>query len=221
MDTESSLFTLDGVSLYRPDREGQVRPILQDVSLSIPDRTITCIIGPSGAGKSTLLRLLNRLEEPSHGSVAYRGQAVTAIAPTVLRRRVGLVLQTPVMLPGTVRQNLEAGLSLQGRSLPNPEEWLRRLGLSPGVLDRPAADLSGGEKQRVSLARTLVTESETLLLDEVTASLDPDSAAVVEGLVLQSGLPAVWVSHDPAQVRRVAGRILRVENGSVEEVAAL
>ncbi len=201
------------------ERSGQA--ILQGLSVTIPAEGITCLVGASGSGKSTLLRLLNRLDDPTRGSIAYRGQELSTLDPLDLRRRVALVLQTPVMLPGTVRENLEAGHVIRGRRLADPGAWLERVGLSPALLEKTAKDLSGGEKQRVSLARSLSVEPEALLLDEVTASLDQESAHVIERLIVDLGLPAVWISHDPAQVSRVAARVLHMEAGRLrEEVTA-
>lgn len=111
------LFTLEAVTLQRIGPDGRLRAILDGLSLAIPDRGITCLMGSSGSGKSTILRLLNRLEEPTTGEIVFRGEPLRAMAPSALRRRVGLVLQSPVMLPGTVRENLEAGLRLRGGRL--------------------------------------------------------------------------------------------------------
>jgi putative ABC transport system ATP-binding protein len=214
-----ALFSFRDVYVERSDQNGQVRAVLRGVTIEVPAAGISCIVGPSGSGKTTLLRLLNRLEEPTRGTIALRGVPLDALDPMAVRRRVGMVLQTPVMLPGTVRDNLEAGLRLQGRTAPDPGGWLERVGLSRQMLERDARSLSGGEKQRVSLLRTLMTEPEALLLDEVTASLDESSAAMIEALIVDSGLPALWVSHDTDQVRRVASRVYRLEGGSLKEEA--
>jgi putative ABC transport system ATP-binding protein len=214
-----ALFSFRDVCVERSDQNGQVRAVLRGVTIEVPAAGISCIVGPSGSGKTTLLRLLNRLEEPTRGTIALRGVPLPALDPLAVRRRVGMVLQTPVMLPGTVRDNLEAGLRLQGRTARDPGRWLERVGLSRQMLERDARSLSGGEKQRVSLLRTLMTEPEALLLDEVTASLDESSAALIEALIVESGLPALWVSHDMDQVRRVASRVYRLEGGSLKEEA--
>jgi len=212
------LFTLVNVYKERPDQYGQRHPVLQGLTVNFRARGISCLVGASGSGKSTLLRLLNRLEDPDRGAVLLLGQDVRTLNPLDLRRRVGLVVQTPVMLPGTVRDNLEAGLRIRNVSLDDPASWLERVGLPPEMLGRAAKDLSGGEKQRVALARTLATRPEALLLDEATGSLDPDAAAAIESLVVRLGLPAVWVSHDMAQVERVATHVYRLESGVVREV---
>lgn len=212
-----TLFTLDHVWLKRPGEKGQEQTILAGVAATVTGSGITCLVGPSGAGKSTLLRLLNRLEDPTEGRILLHGEDLQSLDPLALRRRVGLVQQLPTMLPGSVLENLSAGLRIRGKRLAEPERWLARVGLAADLLNRAAADLSGGEKQRVALARTLVTEPEVLLLDEVTASLDPDSAQGVEELIVSLRMPAVWVSHDPNQVRRVADRILRLQDGLISE----
>lgn len=214
-----ALFTLANVHMDRPGRNGATQHVLQGASALFADGGITCLVGPSGSGKSTILRLLCRLEDPTAGSIALRGADLRSLDPLILRRRIGYVTQTPVMLPGTVLDNLAAGLRIRGEALKDPDEWLDRMVLRGELLHRPAAELSGGEKQRVALARTLITEPEALLLDEVTASLDADSAAVVERLIAGLGLPAIWVSHDPAQVRRVAACTFRLEAGIIREEA--
>lgn len=238
------LFTLDHLSLERPGPDGQPTPVLNDLTGRVPAGGITCLVGPSGAGKSTLLRLLNRLEEPTRGSIAYRGQDLRNLSPIELRRRVALVLQTPVMLPGTVHENLEAGLALRGTQgreegapppkkgrwafakgpaktgwLADPAAHLERVGLPAHYLSHEASALSGGERQRLALARTLVTEPEVLLLDEVTASLDPESTRMIEAVVRGWGRPIIMISHSPEQVERIADRVLRLEGGRLLEVA--
>lgn len=215
--SDSVLFTLEDVWKESPGENGGVRVVLREVSAWIPGRGITCLVGASGSGKSTFLRLLNRLEDPTQGRIAFRGRDLRAWNPTDLRRRIGLVFQNPVMLPGTVRDNLEAGPRLRGQALDDPASLSDRVGLGREVLDRDARELSGGEKQRVALARTLAVGPEVLLLDEIAASLDAESAAGVERLVMDLGLPSIWVSHDLNQVKRVATRVFRLEAGRFEE----
>jgi putative ABC transport system ATP-binding protein len=184
---------------------------LREVVAEIPDDGITALVGPSGAGKSTLLRLCNRLEVPARGRVLLRDDDVAAADPLRLRRRVGMVFQRPTPFPGTVRENLQvaapavtddaAAAALEAAELPR------------SFLDRIATELSGGEAQRVCLARTLLTEPEVLLMDEATSSLDPASRHALERLALalsNRGVRVLWVTHDFAQVRRVADHVLVV-----------
>ena len=193
------------------------RPVLRGVSLAIPAGRVTALLGPSGAGKSTVLRCAVRLEEPEAGTVTVEGSDVRGLDPCVLRRRVGLVAQTPVMLPGSVRDNLAYAAE------DVPEEGLRdalaRAGLDAAFLDRQAAELSGGERARVAVARALVREPAALLLDEPTAALDPARAAGLEELVRTlasgGGLAVGLTTHDVALARRVANAAYLLSDGLV------
>jgi ABC-type multidrug transport system fused ATPase/permease subunit len=135
------------------------RTVLRDVSFAAPKRAITALVGPSGVGKSTLLRCLNRLLVPQAGSVLLDGEETAALEPCALRRRVGLVGQTPVMLPGSVRENLAYGLdAAHAADEPRLTRALDDAGLDASFLDRAASELSGGERARVALARALTRE---------------------------------------------------------------
>ncbi|HEY8546567.1 MAG TPA: phosphate ABC transporter ATP-binding protein [Acidimicrobiales bacterium] len=194
-----ALFDLDGVGL-----EIDGHRILDDVSFTVPDGGITVLLGPSGSGKSTLLRLLNRLEVPTEGRIELRGEPLADLDPLALRRRVGMVFQRPVVFPGTARDNLL--VARPGADDDDLAERLRAVDLDPKVLDRLADDLSGGEAQRLCLARTLATDPEVLLMDEPTSSLDPEARDHLErtalGLV-EEGMGMVWVTHDLGQAERL------------------
>ena len=200
------------------------REILHGVSLSVAPAAVTVLAGPSGAGKSTLLRLGNRLDIPSAGSVRFRGEDSSAIDPRELRRRVGMVFQTPVPFAGSVRANLKVGAPQAG-----DEELgrsLERVGLEGSLLDRVADDLSGGEAQRMCIARTLLTHPEVILMDEPTSALDHENRLGIERLAKElahEGIGILWVSHDLAQVRRIADHavvLIDGRNASIEETAA-
>jgi putative ABC transport system ATP-binding protein len=198
---------------------GGVR-ILDGVSAAIAPTGVTCLVGRSGSGKSTLLRLCNRLEVATSGVVRFHGDDVLSLDPLAHRRRVGMVFQRPTPFPGTVRDNL-----LVAR--PDADEAalahaLERAALDAGFLDRVADQLSGGEAQRVCLARTLITDPEVLLMDEPTSALDDDATGVLEQLACglacsDEAVPVVWVTHDRAQVDRIADRRLVVEEGRVRD----
>ena len=171
------LFSLDAVTVRRRD----ALP-LDDVTVDLHEGVLTSLVGPSGAGKSTLLRLLNRLEEPSAGTVALHGQRLPSYDVLALRRRVGMLQQAPVLLEPSVLADLRLG-----RPSLSPDEaavLLTRVGLEPSLfLDRPTEGLSGGEAQRVCLARALAVGPEVVLLDEPTSALDSFAAATVESAV--------------------------------------
>ena len=216
----AELLAFDGVS-FAVDAD---REILHEVSLSVAPAAVTVLAGPSGAGKSTLLRLGNRLDIPSAGSVRFRGEDSAAIDPRELRRRVGMVFQKPVPFAGSVRENLKVGAPLAG-----DEELagtLERVGLEASMLDRVADDLSGGEAQRMCIARTLLTQPEVILMDEPTSALDHENRLGIERLATEladEGIGILWVSHDLSQVRRIADHAVALidgRNASAAETAA-
>lgn len=210
--TGTPLFEFEDVTVH-----GEERDRLHRCSASLPDDGVTAVLGASGSGKSTLLRLCNRLLAPDVGVVRYRGVDLRELDPLALRRIVGLVLQRPVAFAGTVRDNLLLARPLDP-SDSRLADVLNRVALPADLLDRVAVDLSGGELQRLCVARTLLTEPSVLLLDEPTSSLDERSADTVEstihGLVAE-GLRAVWVTHDEQQAARVATYRLLLDEGSM------
>ncbi|MGH3572111.1 MAG: ABC transporter ATP-binding protein, partial [Pseudonocardiaceae bacterium] len=187
---------LDEVTVVR----GRAR-LLQGVSTQISPGRCTAVVGPSGAGKSTLLRVLNRLEEPTTGRVLLDGAPIAETDVLALRRRVGLVAQRPVLL--TTRVTDETRVGRPDLSAPQVGELLERVGLPTGFGDRRTAELSGGEAQRVCLARALAVEPEVLLLDEPTSALDGPNAALITELArdhVTAGGTVVLASHNLAVV---------------------
>ena len=191
--------------------------IIDHVTATIAPGRCTALVGPSGAGKTTLLRLFNRLDDPDSGTVLLDGAALETLDVLTLRRRVGLVGQRPVLVTASVREELRVGAQLTDDEA---LELLKRVGLAPEFHERPTDGLSGGEGQRVCLARTLAVGPDVLLLDEPTSALDPEAAAAVEDTLcglLGSGLTAILVSHSAAQVRRMADDALVLRKGRLVE----
>jgi putative ABC transport system ATP-binding protein len=187
---------------------------LDGFTAAVPARGVTVLFGPSGSGKSTLLRLCNRLEVPTSGRVSFRGADIAGLDPLRLRRQVGMCFQRPTPFPGTVADNLR--VADPEASEAQMQDVLARVALTGPWLDRDATALSGGEAQRMCLARTLIARPEVLLLDEPTSSEDAAAARVIEQAVREladTGLCALWVSHDAAQVARIADRVLRIDGG--------
>jgi putative ABC transport system ATP-binding protein len=208
------LFELEGVGVTRGTGEAHVHP-LHDVGVSIRVGVCTAVVGPSGAGKSTLLRLLNRLEEPSSGRVLFHGEPLTSYDVLGLRRRVGLLQQRPVLLGDTVRADLATAVVLEDTEA---VALLDRVGLPAEFLDRATDSLSGGEAQRVCLARALTVGPEVLLADEPTSALDEFAAGAVERTLRAlgtTGLTTVLVTHDLRQARRLADDLVVLIGGTV------
>jgi ABC-type methionine transport system ATPase subunit len=197
--------------------------ITNNISVQVHVGEILAVVGPSGSGKSSFLRLLNRLDEPTDGAVRLNGRDYRELSPEELRRRVGMVMQFAYLFPGTVAENIEYGPSQRGASLPAEQvaALLQRVGLS-GYQKRNVSNLSGGEAQRVSIARTLANAPEVILLDEPTSALDEESAQEVEDLVLdiirERRMTCVIVTHNNAQARRLADRTMIIEGGKLVAV---
>lgn len=210
--TRETLFELSSVDVTRDGH-----PILIAVDLVIESVGVTALVGPSGAGKSTLLRLLNRLESPTGGEIAYRGRPLAGLDPLSHRREVGMVFQRPALFGGTTLDNLRVADPLL--RVESAEALLQRVGLSSELLERDAAKLSGGEAQRLSIARALAAQPRVLLMDEPTASVDPALRYGLEDLALElasQGIAVIWVSHDLEQVRRIADRVVLIVGGRVK-----
>jgi putative ABC transport system ATP-binding protein len=201
-------------------RSVKEKVLVQDATFEVRAGEVLAIVGPSGSGKSSLLRLLNRLDEPTTGTVYVEATDYRQIAPSDLRRKLGMVNQRPYLFPGTVEQNLRFGPQQRGEPLSQDsiEQLLARVGLK-GYAGRNIANLSGGEAQRVSVARTLANSPLALLLDEPTSALDETSKLEVESLIQKivrdQGLTCVLVTHDTAQAARLAERALVLEAGRI------
>ncbi len=199
--------------------------LVSDVSVSVTRGEIMAICGPSGAGKSSFLRLLNRLDEPTSGTCFVDGDDYRQIAPRELRRRMGLVLQTPFLFPETVADNLRFGPGQRGETLSDAtiEDLLLQVGLA-GFGSRSVNELSGGESQRVSVARTLANSPEVLLLDEPTSALDDEAKRTVEAVIVDvvraNRLTCLVVTHDTAQAARIADRVMLMRAGGLERIIA-
>ncbi|MDX2918103.1 MULTISPECIES: amino acid ABC transporter ATP-binding protein [Streptomyces] len=202
-------------------------PVLRDVDLEVAPHTVTALIGASGSGKSTLLRCANLLEEVDDGAVFLDGEEITdprADADAV-RRRIGVVFQAYNLFPHlTVLQNITLaprrvhGLS-RARAETDARELMERLGLGAKADEYPDR-LSGGQQQRAAIARALAVRPRLLLLDEITAALDPELVGEVLGLVREvkeDGMTMVIATHEMAFAREVADQVCFLDGGVVLE----
>lgn len=193
--------------------------VLRDIGFTLRAGAPTLIVGPNGAGKSVLLRLLHGLLAPTTGRIDW------AVPPAAARRRQAMVFQRPVMLRRTALANAIYPLVLSGLSLAEARALatatLDRFGLLP-LAERPARRLSGGEQQRLALARAAALGPEVLFLDEPCASLDPAATRQVEAIIAAiaaGGTKVVMTTHELAQARRLAGEILLLHHGRLVEQA--
>jgi ABC-type methionine transport system ATPase subunit len=211
-------FTLKGVSQVKAGIT-----VLEGIEVDLPRGEVIALVGPSGAGKTSLLRLLNRLDDPVRGEILYRGRPLTHYPVQALRRQVGFVFQTPVMFPGTVRDNLQVALTLGGDQGHDPEarmaEAMALAELERALGDQQGDRLSGGQQQRVNIARALLTAPDVLLMDEPTSALDPATAErlleTTRRLSQEQRLTVVMVTHRLAEARRSSDRTIVLERGRV------
>ncbi|HUN23547.1 MAG TPA: phosphate ABC transporter ATP-binding protein [Anaerolineales bacterium] len=199
----------------------QGRCVLTIPELTIPSGQVLAVLGASGAGKSTFLRLLNFLEPPSYGRLFFQGQAYSQQPPPLpVRRQVTMVFQRGLPLQLSVWQNVAYPLQLRGLAADEiaqrVEQILARVGLL-ALASQSAKRLSGGELQRLALARALVLRPQVLLLDEPTAHLDVKNVQVVEGLLQEEhatrNVTIVLVTHQVAQAKRLAQQVAFVQAG--------
>jgi tungstate transport system ATP-binding protein len=201
------------------------RNTLQIDSLDIQRGETLTIVGPNGAGKSTLLLALARLLKPSHGDIVYDGKSLQQWDELEYRRRISFVFQSPLLMDMTVQQNIALGLKFRG--VPKQEirervgKWMNQLGVE-SLSKRRAGQLSGGEAQRVSLARAFVLEPELLLLDEPFAALDPPTHAKLlddlAALLRENHRTAVFVTHNLNEAAKVSHRIAVIVAGMLRQV---
>ncbi|WP_086074473.1 ABC transporter ATP-binding protein [Paenibacillus camerounensis] len=181
------------------------------------------VIGASGQGKSTLLRMLALLDAPDEGDLILDGVSFRAMSSRQWRTAVTYVAQQAVMLPGSVEDNLRLTSKLHGTPYNSglAAKLIEELGLHYLDLSKNAGDCSGGEKQRISLIRSLLLRPQILLLDEITASLDMNSSQLVEALLLkrhrEEGTSFLWVTHDLEQARRISSRTWVMSQGSLQD----
>ena len=202
--------------------------ILKGIDINIEKNEKVVVIGPSGSGKSTFLRCLNRLEQPTEGSVIFEGTDLTKASEKQLykvREKMGMVFQHFYLFPHlTIRKNLTLApvkLKLMTKDEANEkaEIMLRKVGLSDKADSYPSM-LSGGQKQRIAIARALVMNPDVMLFDEPTSALDPEMVGEVLNLMKQlaeEGMTMIVITHEMGFAREVASRVLFMEDGLIME----
>lgn len=218
MTPDTNAITFDNVSY-----EADGIHILKNITGNITQGKITSIVGPSGAGKTTLFKLCNGLQSPKSGSINIHGKPIDRYEPVELRRKVGIALQNAAMISGSVRKNLGLPLKLQGDELTEERayELLNIVGLQDVSLEKKTKDLSGGQQQKLSIARTLVNQPDILLLDEITSSLDSVSRQDIEELISRInrayGTTILWITHSLQQAITIGHETWVMMDGEVVE----
>lgn len=201
MKGSNELLVLEGIH-YQIDEQ----VILDAVSFTLKSGEFKLITGPSGCGKSTLLKIVSSLLSPTRGNITFNGKNIDDVAPEEYRKQVSYCFQTPALFGDTVYDNL--ALPYQIRKLKPDEKKIRQdltlLALPDSMLKKGINELSGGEKQRISLIRNLQFMPKVLLLDEITSALDEDNKRhvneLIRRLVAEQGLGVLWVTHDKDEI---------------------
>ncbi|MDQ0255692.1 ABC-type polar amino acid transport system ATPase subunit [Evansella vedderi] len=201
--------------------------VLKDMNVEVKPQEVVCVIGPSGSGKSTFLRCINRLEEPTGGSIYIEGNDITDPKNNInkMRQKLGMVFQQFNLFPHmTVLENITAApIRLKGKSVEDAKDFAMQLLEKVGLTDKAAVypdNLSGGQKQRAAIARALAMEPSIMLFDEPTSALDPemvgDVLAVMKDLA-KEGMTMVIVTHEMGFAREVADRVIFMDGGYIVE----
>ncbi|MDD4343746.1 MAG: ATP-binding cassette domain-containing protein [Eubacteriales bacterium] len=196
--------------------------ILNDINIEIDSGEFITVTGSSGSGKSTFLKMCGDLISPDMGNLFYKNKNYLEWNPYELRKKIAYLFQTPSFFFDSVYENMEYPFSLRKEPV-NKErilELLNKVNLKEDILKQNIINLSGGEKQRLSLIRSLIFLPEVLLLDEITSALDYDNTLITEKLIKEiseQGVTIIWVTHDKDQSRKYANRILNFDSGKVKE----
>ena len=212
MSEKRTLFPIrvKNLSLSTPEKG-----LLRNLNCNFTQETLTAVIGPNGAGKSLFIRCLHGLTTPTNGTIHFGDK----ILSEEIRKKQSMVFQTPQLLRRSVIDNIKFVAKLNSRNTKNLDKLLDDTGLT-AVRNQPARNLSGGEKQRLSLARALVSNPDILVLDEATSSLDPSSVFIIENLITNiksMGVKIILITHDIGQAKRLADDIIFMHNGKILE----
>ena len=216
-----SLLELENVSF---ENDGET--ILENISVKIEPGDYISIVGPSGSGKSTFLKLCSHLINPTNGEITYRDKKFIDYNPTELRKTITYCFQTPYLFGITVMDNIKFPFTIRKLAFDKNrvDELFSLFHITTDFLSKDVANLSGGEKQRIALIRSLLFKPEILLLDEITSALDEDNTKIVETVIEslnKEGVTVLFVTHDSEQSRKYANRLLTIERGKIKSLEAL
>lgn len=202
------------------------KSILKDLTVEIDSGDFISIVGPSGSGKSTFLKLCCNLISPSHGDIFFKERSITELSPMELRKNISYCFQTPYLFNDTVLDNIEFPYSIRNMEVDNEKvlDLLTLFNLDKEYIKKEVKNLSGGEKQRIALIRTLLFPPEILLLDEITSALDNNNTLIVENVIKSlndKGITILWVTHNQEQSKKHANKVITLENGEIQSLEVI
>lgn len=202
------------------------KTILKDINFEIEKGDYVTIIGPSGGGKSTLLKLCNNLISPSQGSIYYNNKNIMEYNPVDLRKDISYCLQIPYLFGETVMDNLSFPFKIRNSkiNMDKIHELTYKFKIRKDILNEKILNLSGGEKQRISLMRTLMHTPNVLLLDEVTSSLDAENTSIVEDIIKDlnhNGVTILWITHNREQSLKYANKRINLNSGKLIDLEVI
>ena len=206
-------------------RDGE-NTILSNLSVDIEKGDYISVMGPSGSGKSTFLKLCCHLISPTEGKILFNDNDVMQQDPIELRKKICYCFQTPVLFGETVEDNISFAYSIRKQTIDRERiaSLFSKFHMNPDYMKHDVKTLSGGEKQRIALIRTLLFKPDVLLLDEVTSALDADNTLIVENAIQtmnREGITVLWVTHNPEQGKKYADKLLTIEGGKITSLEAL
>ena len=202
------------------------KSILKNLNIRVESGDYISIVGPSGSGKSTFLKLCNNLISPSEGNISFNNKNVSEYNPIELRKEIAYCFQMPHLFGDTVMDNLSFPFKIRNKKVDMDRiKYLFSLfSMDEEFIDEKVLNLSGGEKQRIALMRTLMFTPEVLLLDEVTSALDSENTLIVENIINKlnnEGSTVLWVTHNDEQSTKYANKLLTLENGEIKSLEVL
>lgn len=210
------------INLTQLGFEVKDQTILKGIDFFVEKGEFVTITGPSGSGKSTLLKMIATMLSPTTGIVEYQGKSLTEYDPIEYRKEVSYCFQTAVLFEQTVQENLAFPYIIRNKEFDSKKaiDYLNKVGLDKIYLTKNINELSGGEKQRIALIRSLLITPKVLLLDEVTSALDAKNQQIIKRLIQEMNqkeqITVLWVTHNPAEIS-AANRIIEIVNGEAEE----
>ena len=202
------------------------KTILKDISLNIEQKDFMSIVGASGSGKSTLLKLCSDLISPTNGSIFYKGKEFNDYSPMELRKNIAYCFQTPYLFGDTVMNNINFPFSIRNVKFDSNKvsHLFSLFHMTTDYLLKDVRNLSGGEKQRIALIRSLIFMPQILLLDEITSALDNNNSKIVENVIdslNKEGITVLWVTHNLEQSMKYANKLLTVEAGEIKSLEVI